>query len=846
MAWRPSSNLAIPLFAFKNLLLHLQKGVTTMRIKKTAAFCLAFALAAGFPSFATPAFAAGYSDTDGHWGAAAIEKWSDYGVLHGNGDGSFAPDRAMTQDELATVLTNSFGYTAAYDGALPGYTGAWGESAVRKAIAAGALAPEEAALPLTRELAVKIIAKAYHIEPKTGATGFADDADTGEAYRGYVAAFREKGYARGTGADAFSPKKAYTRAEAMQVIDNMVGAIHGEAGERTGDVAGTLIVNASGVTVKESAVSGDLIIADGVGEGDATLDNVTVAGRLLVRGGGEHSIRLLGAKTVIPNVLVYKSVSAAPVRIVFESGVRIENVTVENPAIIEVREGAKIAALTINDARVSVSAVRGSVTSVEIAADIAGDIPAGAVNTNVAPGATAAAGGGASSGGSSGGGGGGGGNGGSSEDDPDAPPVDLSEYTEVTTFGGIQTELGKGTKKILLSGSATAESNLNIPSGTELLIVGTYLNIPETYTLTVEGRIVLGIDESTYGYEGYGLIYYSNTDFELDTANIDVISGYISVYMRSLTDDAARGYLVNDKIRILYSASSITVSEDVTIPGDKQAYFSHTLTIDNGAVLTVEGVLEVPSLSQVILKDGGQLIRAPGGVVSYDVDDVDNSDDLLEALSHGYSVDVNVPITINGDLAIPAGSYIDLGTDGSLTINGNLTINGALNMLASPLVVSGTLSIGPATNGIGYNKNGTLHFYTDGPEVPTATVGGKQLFGSNSILAGSDGNTADIYVSVDQGIGLHQGTNGVAEDLTLAATDKIMVGRRAALEIAAGKTLTFEGGGSLASRLYGEDGALLTLQSGASIRIGGADAGLEDNSVYEWKNGAWQKLIATD
>jgi hypothetical protein len=552
---------------------------------------------------------------------------------------------------------------------------------------------------------------------------------------------------------------------------------------------------------------------------------------------------------------------------VFETGVNIANVVVENPAIIEVMEGAKIGVLTINNAAVSVSAVKGSVGAVEIAKEIAGEMPEGAVNTDVAAAAPAAT-----------GGSGGGGTPSSPTNPtnptdpttPSAPPVDLTEYTEVTTFEDLLAELAKGTEKIVLSAGDAATANRTvratgdviIPAGTELLITdAVWLSLPSHYILTVDGTLTLGLDGSVYGYGGRGSVIYSNTDIELDMTNINRVNGQIDVDILSLTDSVAKKYLTSDKVYNVFFTTTGALRENVTVPNGRHLSImsNYTLTIGAGAVLTVEGDFRVSS-GQVIFENGGELVQAPGGHIVYIVSAGD-SNDFAAALASGYSVNVSEPwdggaptdpniaspIEINGDLTIPAGSYASFGSTPKLVINGNLTINGSLHLEGAPLIVSGTLNIGPHPGGIGYEKSGMLQFWTAGDAVPSVTVSGTELFGNNSIRMASDGRTADCFVSEENGIrtiGFHDGATGVAGDISLAATDKIMVGGHAALEIAAGKTLSFEGVGPAADRLYGEDGALLTVRSGARINIGNADAGFEDNSVYEWQNGAWRKLIA--
>lgn len=76
----------------------------------------------------------------------------------------------------------------------------------------------------------------------------------------------------------FDPQAPYTRAEAMQVIANLTADIL-DAGVQDRTYDNTLILRSDDVTLKDTTVSGDLIVAQGVGDGDVTLDGVTVTGR---------------------------------------------------------------------------------------------------------------------------------------------------------------------------------------------------------------------------------------------------------------------------------------------------------------------------------------------------------------------------------------------------------------------------------------------------------------------------------------------------------------------------------------------------------------------------------------
>ena len=66
--------------------------------------------------------AANYTDTDGHWGEAAIDRWSDEGIVEGYEDGSFAPDKYMNRAEVAAALSRLLNLSAKAD--LSKYTDA--------------------------------------------------------------------------------------------------------------------------------------------------------------------------------------------------------------------------------------------------------------------------------------------------------------------------------------------------------------------------------------------------------------------------------------------------------------------------------------------------------------------------------------------------------------------------------------------------------------------------------------------------------------------------------------------------------------------------------------------------
>ncbi|MDR1329888.1 MAG: S-layer homology domain-containing protein, partial [Oscillospiraceae bacterium] len=294
----------------------------------------------------TATAAPAYPDISGHWGETAIEKWSAYDVLHGNDLGTFDPDGELDVTQLAQILVNTFGYTESYTGSLSGYTSTWGEEAVRKAVAAGAIEASEAALPLTRELAAKIVAKAFGISPVSGASKFSDDYAISSEYKPYAAALGRAGIFNGNDYGELMPSDAFSRAQIMQALDNAVTDIVKES--KAAESAKSVILNKGGVTLTEGVIEGDLIIAQGVGDGDITLDGVTVNGRLVIFGGGVNSIHVKGKSNIL-NVTIAKTFGQAARFVVESADAVVGTVTIsaESKATVATTNNAAISKVTI-------------------------------------------------------------------------------------------------------------------------------------------------------------------------------------------------------------------------------------------------------------------------------------------------------------------------------------------------------------------------------------------------------------------------------------------------------------------------------------------------------------------
>ena len=77
-----------------------------MKNAKKHVMALVLCLAMVLSLLPMTALAADYDDTDGHWAENEIDRWTEAGVVHGEGNGEFNPDGNMTRAEAAQVFVN--------------------------------------------------------------------------------------------------------------------------------------------------------------------------------------------------------------------------------------------------------------------------------------------------------------------------------------------------------------------------------------------------------------------------------------------------------------------------------------------------------------------------------------------------------------------------------------------------------------------------------------------------------------------------------------------------------------------------------------------------------------------
>jgi len=284
---------------------------------------------------------ADFSDISGHWAEAEIQKWAGKDVLRGKPSGEFKPDDFVTRAEFTAVMDRVFGYKEKTSHTFPDVAGnEWYADSVSRAVAAGIVAgdgdtgkfrPND---NITRQEAVVILSRAFNLKANNtdSLKKFVDVKDIASWSKNAVAALVEQGYIAGRPGNIFAPKDNLTRAEMSKLLDNIAGELINKEGTYTENADRNLVVSASSVVLKDMVINGDLYLAEGIGEGEVILDNVTVKGRTVVRGGGENSI-IINNSSLNGTLIVIKK--DGKIRIVAKGSTEIANVTLNSGAKLQ-------------------------------------------------------------------------------------------------------------------------------------------------------------------------------------------------------------------------------------------------------------------------------------------------------------------------------------------------------------------------------------------------------------------------------------------------------------------------------------------------------------------------------
>ena len=326
------------------------------RLRRSVLWVAVVSLLAGIVSpavpaghvYADPANTAGVSGNPGrHWAQETLDGWVENGLLRGFDDGSLRPDSLVSRAEFVALVNRLYGFTVQAEVRLTDVAPhQWYAGEVAKGLAAGfvkgyadgTFRPNQ---PITRQEAAVIVASLLGLEPNDEqlVRKFRDGDAIAEWSRNAVAAVVEHGYMNGYPDGTFRPAQPITRAEAIVTLDRTAARKLIKAGtygdpEQVQTIEGNVVMTSAGVTLQNVRITGNLWVGESVGEGDVTLQGVTVEGKTFIRGGGANSIRLID--TELGAVIVNKK--TGEVRIVAAGSTVIRQILLESGAILEEEE----------------------------------------------------------------------------------------------------------------------------------------------------------------------------------------------------------------------------------------------------------------------------------------------------------------------------------------------------------------------------------------------------------------------------------------------------------------------------------------------------------------------------
>ena len=300
-----------------------------------------------------------FVDMPNDWSTEALQKAVDDGIIKGyeQEDGMYIKaSNNMTRAEFATIINRVFNSIEKADISMVTDVDAkdWFVNEIAKSIKMGVMAIDVEVRPndgIIRQEAFTMLARAFNLSSKNVEVlnSFSDGEEIQNWAQESIAALVELGYVKGS-ENKIHPNDYITRAEVATMITRLVEHYIQNEGEATVNTQGNLVINTQNVTLNKSVIKGDLIIGDGVGQGEVIIKDSKIEGRLLIRAGGENSIEMLG-NTQVGDIVIAKTIDGN-IRVYVEDRVQVDNV------VINEANGEVIVEGEFNDVKVESSDVK--------------------------------------------------------------------------------------------------------------------------------------------------------------------------------------------------------------------------------------------------------------------------------------------------------------------------------------------------------------------------------------------------------------------------------------------------------------------------------------------------------
>lgn len=248
------------------------------RIATTAA-AITLSMAMGATVFAMP------NDIGGHWAQSTITQWTSKGYISGYPDGTFKPDNSITRAEFVVLVNKAMGYTKKGNAYFKDLSSShWAYNEIMKGVSAGYISGDASGTfrpddPVSRQEAAVMISKILDLGKNPAAAAkFVDYRFIPAWSVGYVGSVTESGIMSGYPDGDFKADRVLTRAEAVVSLDG-VSKYDGKTDEEKEDYTLTATM------LSNKTIDGDLIISGDLKTKSVKLDNVTVKGTVIVKGG---------------------------------------------------------------------------------------------------------------------------------------------------------------------------------------------------------------------------------------------------------------------------------------------------------------------------------------------------------------------------------------------------------------------------------------------------------------------------------------------------------------------------------------------------------------------------------
>lgn len=229
-----------------------------------------------------------YVDIDEHWAKETIESLSRINIVKGYIDNTFKPDNYMTRAEFVTVINRLIGASGESDKYIPDNNSkSWYYTEIRKAVQAGLIEGDNNGnvypnREITREEAATILSRAFYINSSIGNIYSKENEDTpSEWAKESFGTFVKYGYIKGYEDGKYKPKSNITRAEVLVIINRIFSEVI-LSGEYTSNINGNALVTGENITLSNIYIGGNLIITEKT-SGKVSFNNVDIKGNLILR-----------------------------------------------------------------------------------------------------------------------------------------------------------------------------------------------------------------------------------------------------------------------------------------------------------------------------------------------------------------------------------------------------------------------------------------------------------------------------------------------------------------------------------------------------------------------------------